>query len=154
MAFAVGDQVLVVALNRRGEIVEPRGQAWRVVVGGLTVTCRPGDLRAITSASRTRRAPASSPAPAGASRPMPPRSPAGDSRTTIDLHGLTTLEAREALLRHVDAALRAGHALVEVVHGIGTGKVRAAVIESTKSIPSVRKVQPHPTNRGVTLLYL
>lgn len=67
---------------------------------------------------------------------------------------MTTLEAREALLRHVDAALRAGHAIVEVVHGIGTGKVRAAVIQSARQIPSVRKVQPHPTNRGVTLLYL
>jgi DNA mismatch repair protein MutS2 len=153
MAFAVGDQVLVVTLNRRGEIVEPRGQAWRVLVGGLTVTCRRDDLRAIASPSKGRRARPSS-GQAEATRSPATRATSGDTRSSIDLHGFTTIEAREALLRHLDTALRAGHAVVEVVHGIGTGRVRAAVLAAVKDVPSVRSVRPHPTNKGVLLLDL
>jgi dsDNA-specific endonuclease/ATPase MutS2 len=44
--------------------------------------------------------------------------------------------------------------VVEVVHGIGTGRVRAAVLETLKHLPSVRQVRPHPTNRGVTIVHL
>lgn len=153
MAFAVGDQVLVVALNRRGEIVEPRGQAWRVLVGGLTITCRRDELRAIAPVSRKPRARAST-WQAEATQSHATGSTSGDTRSTIDLHGFTTLEAREALLRHLDGALRAGHAVVEVVHGIGTGRVRAAVLAAVKELPSVRSVRPHPTNKGVLLIDL
>lgn len=155
MAFVVGDQVLVVSLNRRGEIVEPRGQAYRVLVGGLTITCRRDDLRAIASSSKTSRPHASAhAAPGVASRQRQPQSTSGEPRSSIDLHGYTTVEAREALLRHLDAALRAGHAVVEVVHGVGTGRVRAAVMATVKDVPTVRSVRPHPTNKGVLLVYL
>ncbi|BCS32062.1 hypothetical protein TBR22_A12670 [Luteitalea sp. TBR-22] len=153
MAFAVGEQVLVVSLNRRGAIVEARGQAWRVLVGGLTITCRSDDLRAIAPASKARRGRVSSAAPPPASSDAP-RSTSSDARSSIDLHGLTTIDAREALLRHLDVALRSGDTLVEVVHGIGTGRVRAAVMAAVKGLPSVRSVRPHPTNKGVLLIDL
>jgi len=80
----------------------------------------------------------------------------GDSGGTssIDLHGFTTDEAGAALLAHIDAALRAGHAVVEVVHGVGKGRVRAVVLDTLARIPSVQRVHPHPTNRGVTRVYL
>jgi dsDNA-specific endonuclease/ATPase MutS2 len=74
--------------------------------------------------------------------------------SSIDLHGFTTLEVREALLTHLDAAIRAGHAVVEVVHGIGTGKVRATVLAELQRLPVVREIRRHPTNRGVTLVFL
>ncbi|WP_396627072.1 Smr/MutS family protein [Luteitalea sp.] len=153
MAFVIGDQVLVVSLNRHGQIVEARGQAWRVLVGGLTITCRRDDLRAITQKSKKSRPQASS-APAKSSSQRQPHATSDEPRSTIDLHGCTTVEAREALLRHLDVALRAGHALVEVVHGIGTGRVRGAVMAAVKDVPSVRSVRPHPTNKGVLLVYL
>lgn len=145
MAFVVGEQVVVVALNRSGEVVEARGQQYRVRVGGLVVACRGADLRAADTALPRRKTRTTASPPAG---------PASHTSSSIDLHGMTTLEAREALLRHIDAALRAGHAVVEVVHGIGTGKVRAAVQAALTELPSVRKVRPHPTNRGVTIVDL
>jgi DNA mismatch repair protein MutS2 len=155
MPFSTGDAVLVVTLKRRGEIVERRGRSYRVLVGGMAITCRAEDLRPADpeTGSGRKRTPrrmdaAQQPSPAAGSGHRE------DGRSTIDLHGLTTVEAREALLLHIDAALRAGHAIVEVVHGIGTGRVRAAVLEMLKHIPSVRQVRPHPTNRGVTIVHL
>lgn len=149
MSFAVGDAVLVVALNRRGEVVEERGQILRVAVGALTLSCRAAELRpaasSASSASRARK-------PRNTGTADPPPAARGGTASSIDLHGMTTLEAREALLRHLDAAMLGGHARVEVVHGIGTGKVRQAVVDLLRGVPSVRQVRPHPTNRGVTVV--
>ena len=156
MDFAVGMPVLVVTLKRRGEVVERRGRSYRVAVGGLTLTCRQEDLRPVESsrtatrkASRRRDTAGGTPRAdvGGVSREAP-------STTSIDLHGMTTQESREALLRHLDQAMREGRTTVEVVHGIGTGKVRAAVRQVLAEVPSVRHVSPHPTNRGVTVVNL
>lgn len=151
MSFAVGDAVIVVALNRRGEVVEQRGEVLRVAVGALTLSCRAAQLRpagsSAPSASRARKH-----RDTRTAAPAPPAAARGGTASSIDLHGMTTLEAREALLRHLDAAMLGGHARVEVVHGIGTGKVRQAVVDLLRGVPSVRQVRPHPTNRGVTVV--
>ena len=145
MTFAVGAQVLVVSLKRSGEVVEARGQQYRVRVGGLVVACRGADLRVADSSTSRKKARVQV---SGSVRTPP------DTSSSVDLHGMTTDEAREALLRHIDRALRDGHATVEVVHGIGTGRVRVAVHAVLKQLPSVRNVRPHPANRGVTLIDL
>lgn len=151
MSFAVGDAVLVVALNRRGEVVAQHGQVLRVAVGALTLSCRAAELRPAASPARSA-SPARTPRNTRTAAPaLPPAAPDGTA-SSIDLHGMTTLEAREALLRHLDAAMLGGQTRVEVVHGIGTGKVRQAVVDLLRGVPSVRQVRPHPTNRGVTVV--
>jgi DNA mismatch repair protein MutS2 len=157
VSFAAGEAVIVVALGRRGEVVERRGQLFRVAVGALTLSCRAAELRPVTSpASSSRpsrkRLPTHRNSRTDAPAVRPSEVTGRDTASSIDLHGMTTLEAREALLRHLDAAMRAGHARVEVVHGIGTGKVRQAALSVLTAIPSVRQVRPHPTNRGVTVV--
>ena len=149
-SYSPGDAVLVVALKRRGHVVERRGRAYRVSVGGLSITCREDEMQRVESPVKT---PKKRPGPA-APRPAPSRATGDDIVSSIDLHGFTTLQVREALLAHLDAALRAGHAVVEVVHGIGTGRVRATALAELQRIPSVREIRPHPTNRGVTRVYL
>lgn len=152
MPLSPGDHVLVIALKRRGQVLERQGARYRVVVGGLTMTCREQDLRADAPVMRKRQAARTAAPTAGG--PDDPAAPVRRIRSSIDLHGMTVPQAREALLAHIDTALRNGEDIVEVVHGIGTGRVRAAVVAVLRSIPSARKVQPHPTNRGVTLVYL
>lgn len=144
--FSVGQCVLVTALKRHGAIVDVRGEQYRVAVGGVTMTCRREQLRAEVAPKEGK----------GKKRTTGEKGQTSDDGDTssIDLHGFTTDEARAALLAHIDAALRAGHAIVEVVHGIGTGRVRAAVLDTLARIPSVQSVRPHPTNRGVTRVYL
>jgi DNA mismatch repair protein MutS2 len=149
-SYAPGDAVLVVALKRRGQVLERRGRAYRVAVGGISITCREDEMQRVESPGPKRKDRQGT-AP---QRPAPPRSAAADIVSSIDLHGFTTLQVRDALLAHLDAALRAGHASFDVVHGIGTGRVRATVLAELQRIPSVREIRPHPTNRGVTRVYL
>jgi DNA mismatch repair protein MutS2 len=148
MPFSPGQAVLIRALNRHGHVLARQGAGYRVSVGGLSMTCGEDELRAVEPERRRKGARASSPPP----DPSPP--PDAAARSSVDLHGHTVEEAREALLRHLDAALRQGHAVVEVIHGIGTGKVKAAVLKELKGIAAVRAVRPHPSNPGVTLVYL
>jgi DNA mismatch repair protein MutS2 len=156
MDFAVGMPVLVVTLKRHGEVVERRGRHYRVAIGGLTLTCRQDDLRPIETSRADTRKKSHTRIEAVPS----PRAEVGSvlrepvATTSIDLHGMTTQEAREAVLRHLDQAMREGRATVEVLHGIGTGKVRAAVRQVLAEVPSVRHVRPHPTNPGVTVVDL
>ena len=72
----------------------------------------------------------------------------------VDLHGLTTEAAREAVIAAVNAAVLEGASIVEIVHGIGTGRVRDAALKALKPLSVVRHVRPHPTNRGVTIAHL
>lgn len=146
---------MVLALNRRGLIVESRGSGYRVAVGTVTVTCRDDELRAAESTGgRKRRRVEGGGGGEAPRRAAPEPDEAGGVRSSLDLHGLTVADAREALLRHLDAALLAGHASVEVVHGIGTGRVRAAVLKELARIEAVKHVRPHPSNPGVTIVHL
>jgi dsDNA-specific endonuclease/ATPase MutS2 len=140
---------MVIALKRHGAIVDVRGDQYRVAVGGVTMTCRADELRAEARVTGSK-------GDKGQKGEKGEKDQTGDSGGTssIDLHGFTTDEAEAALLAHIDAALRAGHAVVEVVHGVGKGRVRAAVLDTLARIPSVQRVHPHPTNRGVTRVYL
>lgn len=141
-----GQRVLVRALAREGVVVDSLGQQYRVAIGALTMTCRRAELDAVRTGTPSKRRSAAA---------VAPQHPDTASATSvIDLHGRTTEEARAALLAHLDTALRAGHARVEVIHGIGTGRVRAAVLETLRGLPSIRAVHPHPTNRGVTIVEL
>jgi len=60
----------------------------------------------------------------------------------IDLRGERALEARERVRSFIDEAQLAGHAHVEVIHGRGTGAVRAAVREELARHPLVVAATP------------
>ena len=67
---------------------------------------------------------------------------------------MTTDAAREAVVAAVDAAILAGEEALEIVHGIGTGRVREAAWAVLKTLPVVRLIRAHPTNRGVTVVQM
>jgi DNA mismatch repair protein MutS2 len=145
MAYEPGDEVVVLALNRRGRVVDRLGDRYRVAVGSLVSTCGENELRP-THADRHRpRRQAAAPAPADP--PSPTR------RRSIDLHGFTVEEARIALLAFVNEALLEGVGEIAVVHGIGTGRVKGAVLAELRRIAAVRHVRPHPSNPGVTIVH-
>jgi DNA mismatch repair protein MutS2 len=150
MAFELDDEVVFIPLSRRGRIIDVQGTRYRVAVGALTVSAALDELRPAEGKGRerTRRR---------------PRDPQTDTQTReaaegatrrIDLHGMTVEQAREALLAAVNAAALSGDAVLEVIHGIGTGRVRAAVWRELKGLSVVRHVAAHPTNRGVTVVRL
>jgi DNA mismatch repair protein MutS2 len=149
MAFAPGDEVVVLPLNRRGRIVDVQGTRYRVAVGALTVSAALNELRPAEGKGRTRARRHTS----DVGSDTQPADGEGSTRR-VDLHGMTVEQAREALLSAVNAAALAGNAVLEVVHGVGTGRVRAAVWRELKGLSVVRHVAAHPTNKGVTVVRL
>jgi DNA mismatch repair protein MutS2 len=71
----------------------------------------------------------------------------------LDVRGRRAQEAREAVRRLVDDAALAGLATVRVVHGRGTGAVRAAVREELSRHPLVERHEPDAAD-GATVVQL
>ena len=59
--------------------------------------------------------------------------------TEVDLRGMDTIEATCALDLFVDSAMRSGLKQIRIIHGKGTGAVRAAVHQSLKMNKFVKK---------------
>ena len=72
------------------------------------------------------------------------------SRNTVDLRGLTVREAMDALRMQLDTRPRG--AVIFVIHGLGSGKVKQAVLELLKKSPAVFKYeQENVMNPGCTV---
>ncbi len=143
MPFSPGAAVVVLSINRRAEVEsELRPGAYVVRVGSLRMTVAESGLRPATT-RRARTAPA--PAAPGADDDSPEFAP-------LDLHGLSVADARNKVAGYISRALVAGVSRVEIVHGIGTGALKAAVKADLSRIGAVRKVSPHPGNPGVLVV--
>jgi DNA mismatch repair protein MutS2 len=93
----------------------------------------------------TRSAPEVSAAPA-----VPRRHAPGE----VDLHGLRVEEALVQIDDAVDAALRAGLAELRFVHGRSGGRLRGALHQRLRGIPTVQGFRLDPVNPGVTIVAL
>jgi DNA mismatch repair protein MutS2 len=82
-------------------------------------------------------------------RRQPPAERVGPS---LDLHGKTVAEAVDALDVFISDALLGDCDHVRVVHGIGGGKVKAAVHQRLRQLPSIRSFRVDPQNAGVTVV--
>lgn len=119
-APAEGDRVRVPHLNLSGTVVEARGAKLVVVAGGLRLNLKAADVE-VTPGTADKPAPDSE-AGVGAWRWSIDDAPAGFE---IDLRGWRAEEGWEALDRLIDRAIPAGVAELSVIHGFGTGRLRA-----------------------------
>ena len=149
--LTIGAEILVRTLKRRGVVVEAmKDGVYRVQVGALTITAREDQLDVpVPSKKKGRRARV----PEGVGREDRPAG-ASSEPDSIDLHGLTVDDARNRVAGYISRAILAGLDRVEIIHGIGTGRLKAAVTRDLKSLGAVRAVKPHPTNPGITVVYL
>ena len=77
--------------------------------------------------------------------------------TELNLLGKRVDEAIEAVAKFLDDAFLAGHKVVRVVHGKGTGKLRQAIHDFLRTHPHVRAFELAPLHEGgegATLVYL
>ena len=138
---------------KTGQVVSgARGGRYRVRVGGVEVACREEELAPAPARPRKAGRPPMPP-------PAEPRedrvSAAGRARLgSIDLHGATVEEAVRAVEERLDAVILAGLDHLDVIHGIGTGKVRHAVHGLLRRIGAVRRFELTRDNPGVTRVYL
>lgn len=149
MPLAIGAEVIVATLgNKRGVVVEAaRNGHYRVRVENVTVSCREHELALPpVNVKKTRARPKRQDAPApGADAIEPPGH--------VDLHGLTVEEAMARVVQEMDHALRRGADRVEVIHGKGSGRIRAALHRHLAAMPVVSAFKLDPQNAGVTWVY-
>jgi DNA mismatch repair protein MutS2 len=127
--LAPGDPVVAPALGVRGTIDEiVRGDAVVVGRGGLRVRVPVARLRPDPDA-RAEAEPADG---VTVRTPTPTHAP-----SELDLRGRTAQEAREAVRTFVDVAALAGRDELRVIHGRGTGAIRAAVRDELGRHPLV-----------------
>jgi DNA mismatch repair protein MutS2 len=146
--FPIGTGVAVRSLGRkRGEVIEARGERYRVRVDGVTVACREDDLEALPQeGKRKREVPRRE---ARAERSAESRVAAG----RVDLHGLTVDAAMERVIAEIDRTLQRGADRLEVVHGKGSGIIRAALHRNLAALPVVKAFKLDAGNAGVTWVY-
>ncbi len=150
--LTIGSEVLVRTLKRRGVVVETlKVGVYRVQVGAMTITAREDDLEAPAPSKKKNRR--QTPASAEVEHDRRPVVSTSEP-SSIDLHGLTVDDARNRVAGYISRAILAGLERVEIVHGIGTGRVKAAITKDLRSLSVVRAVKPHPTNPGVTVVFL
>ncbi len=121
----VGEEVQVVGTRLRGELVSTEGaRAW-IQRGTMRFEVPTKDLR--------RAGNASSPGP----RPVEVRveRPEAGSSMEISLLGLRAKEALERLDSFLDGAVRDGIPSVRVIHGVGSGALRRAVVDYLETCP-------------------
>ncbi|MFN2468276.1 MAG: Smr/MutS family protein [Gaiellaceae bacterium] len=142
--LAPGDPVEAPELGVRGTVAAIDGDEAEVVAGGVRVRIALARLR--PDVQVPRHAPERA-----ATRVMAPA--AGSTTTETDVRGRTAQEAREEVRAFVDEAALAGLALVRVVHGRGTGALRAAVRDELARHPLVERHEPESAD-GATAVHL
>lgn len=148
MSYPEGSEVLVISLSKRGR-VSGRGSdgRYKVVLGSMTVVCAEDDLRpAEHEKTRGRRA-------APAVDRQETRATGDEATRSVDLHGQTVEEALRRVEEEIDRALRAGAATLTIVHGKGSGRVRAAVHRYLQRLPVVAAFRLLPENTGATRVW-
>ena len=137
--IAPGEDVLVGASSEPVRLlrIDDRGMA-EVEAGSARMRVPAGELR---PAPRRDAAPAI--------RPAAPRLRSlADVPAQLDLRGARAEEALEVLDRYLNDAALAGLDRARIVHGKGTGALRAAVRDHLGTHPLVKSSRPAPANEG------
>ncbi len=136
------DDVLIDAhrqAGRRREAREVRAAAGAAAAPGHAAGSGPGGEVALVDGAGDGRATARTPA------------------TTLDVRGQRVDEAQAAVDRWLDEQLLLGHDAVFIVHGHGTGVLRAALREHLAAHPAARRAragEPSEGGDGVTVVLL
>ncbi|MEN8185461.1 MAG: Smr/MutS family protein [Myxococcota bacterium] len=136
------------SLGTTGRVIELRAREAVLLVNGVRVTLPRSDLLPAH--------PSQAPPPAG----RQPERPAGDAValtavSEVDLRGLRADEAETTLALALDAATVGELPYLRVIHGKGTGVLRAVVerfLEAEPRAPRFRIAHPEEGGTGVTII--
>lgn len=148
MPYEIGEHVHVRSLGK-GIVREVRnGARYAVEIKGLSVLVAENDLSPVYGGKGRPAAPAPV-IPVIADLPL-----RAHAAASIDLHGMTTDAAVEALGAFLSDAILAALEEVRVIHGRSGGRLKAAVHARLKGTPSIRGFRLDPANPGVTIVRL
>ena len=141
-----GDRVWISRIREEGTLISVTSSGvCRVQVDRLVIECGVSD---VTTPPKGKRKKGSTP------RKPPERRAASGRTLRVDLHGLVVTEAISALTSVINQAALEGAERIEVVHGIGTGRVKRAVHQYLATLPIVEAIKEDSLNPGVTWVYL
>ena len=134
-----GDSVEVTTLGGKvGRVIDVRADEVIVAVGVMKVAVAPGTLRRMTRQPSERAV------------TLVGDAPEVHAPTEIDLRGMRADEAETAVLHAVDSAIRADLKELRIIHGKGTGALRAMVSEMLRKDTRVRSFRTGAWNEGGT----
>lgn len=146
--FACGIAVRLKGSGTRGVIEEgpDRKGTYLLAVGAVKMRVPREQLELLPptrkkAAGKKRRSPTSGGAGAGSTR-------------SLDLHGHTVPQALAALEEALNRALLDDTAVLEIIHGIGSGALRAAVHRYLEASSHIKHFRQPDHNAGTTLAYL
>ncbi|MCL4823636.1 MAG: endonuclease MutS2, partial [Anaerolineales bacterium] len=149
----LGERVRVGTLNAEGVVTALGESDAEVQIGSLRVRARLVDLERKSedreSKSEARIESVSRPPSPAASSPVTrPPSPVTSPGLEVNLRGMMVDDALERLESYLEKAYLAGLPFVRIVHGKGTGKLRAAVRAALRGHSYVRSFEEAQSNEG------
>ena len=133
-------------LNIRGRLCTP-------VTGADSVTVEVGNKTVIVAASELERVDDDAKASSRASN-GPEGSPPASVPPELHLRGATLSEALPAVEKYLDDASLQGFPRVRLIHGIGSGRLRAGIAAVLERHPLVRRFQAGDAGGGVAVVEL
>jgi DNA mismatch repair protein MutS2 len=145
-AVTPGMTVQIPHLKAEGQVLEVPGRGGvRVLVGGLRMLV-PLDKLRLARGGQPKRPPkrASGPTPAPTTREMPVRTP----DTVCDLRGARVEAGLQEVDQFIDRLFRRNEFAAFILHGHGTGAMKAAVREHLAASTHVDHFEPAPRDDG------
>ena len=140
-----GDRVRLLEGGRPGVVVEVRDGRAVVDMSGIRMKVRVVDLESVSRGDAPRDAPSGS---------VSWNAPDGPVHTEVDLRGFRVDEIEVALLRSIDEAILSDLGELRIIHGKGTGAVRArvtALLGDDGRVAAFRIGAPGEGGAGVTV---
>lgn len=146
--LGLGDQVEIGGLGMTGTLLEaPQGKKRvRVKVGEGEVLATVSNL--IGLGRSTRASIQVTPAHTTSTRFSSGGGLGLDEQTVVDVRGKAADDARDAVIAALDRATMDGAPLLRIIHGHGTGKLKAALREYLKDSPYVASTRPGDRAEG------
>ena len=144
-----GDTVELLSMGVNAEVVDVnRDGTLALRAGAMNLTAKQSEVRVIEKPRQKKKGPSSTGGAALRAAPMP---------AELDLRGMDTLEAIPVLERYIDSAVMGKLQTVTIIHGKGTGALRAAVqqaLKRSKAVKSFRLGRYGEGESGVTVVEL
>jgi len=155
-----GDAIRVLSMGAEGVVVGLRGGRVEVNMGGLRTTVPVSDIRSIQQpaaggppAAERRSKPRVNPNAEATPDTLPPRS----EGNTVDLRGMRVEEAIDQVEAFLDQGLLRGWAVAFLLHGHGTGKLKAGLrawLPKSRYVERYEAAERSHGGDGVTIVWI
>ena len=156
--IAVGDTVELAGVRTGAAVLAVNGDGTLLLQAGkMKMTVKAAQVRLLETAEEIEKKKKQSAAAQQRSGPAVSINTGVRASAELDIRGLETLEAESVVENYLDAASRSKLGTVTIIHGKGTGALRAAVhqlLKKSKQVKSFRLGRYGEGEAGVTVVEL